>query len=103
MTRALVIAAGFLVGAAMLAALLLAAGWRRGPEVLALLALGLAVALMIAGRQASGWEGLGYGIAAIFMAGPVVLGACGVAVWRSLRDRRRTAARSGNRGEDGEA
>lgn len=88
MNRALLVAAGFLVGGAVVAALLLRLGLRRGPEVVAALALLAAGALMLTARATDGWAGLGIAIAAIFMAAPVAVGAGGVALWRHLRDRR---------------
>jgi hypothetical protein len=88
MTRALLIAAGFLAGGVAVSAALLWLGLRRGPEVLATLALVGAGALILSAQGTDGWAGLGLVIAAVFMAAPVAVGAGGVAIWRCLHHRR---------------
>ncbi|MCB1406116.1 MAG: hypothetical protein KDK01_07585 [Rhodobacteraceae bacterium] len=49
----------------------------RVPMILALGLLVLAAILLLMGRQAQGWDGIGYAIGALFVATPVAAG-CGL-------------------------
>ncbi len=73
--RVLLVAA-IALGVGLAAGWLLARFWRPGAAwgLVALLAVAV-VALILAGRQAQGFEGLGYAIAAVVMLTPAALGA----------------------------
>ena len=93
-----VVAISALTGAA-LAAVLALVGFRRGLWVMAGLGLLLMAGLVLAGRAAGGWEGIGYIAAAVAMVLPAAggIGVVALAAW--WHDRRRVR-RAGRRKDD---
>jgi hypothetical protein len=65
----------------------------RAAFALALVGVLGVIALVILGRQAQGWDGLGYAIGAFFLLGPATLGcALGDGIEWMMRRRRRGGA-----------
>ena len=83
-----IIAGSLLVGA-LLGFVLGRTTGGKAPTVAALLALAAAGVLMLMGRAAQGWNGMGYAIVALLLAAPVAVGAAlGGWLGAALRARR---------------